>query len=281
MLRDYQFEQIEIAPDIEECLENAKLELSKKQMLLKEKKLPVVVLLEGWGASGIGTTLGKVIQNMDPRFYNVETMNKISEDEQRRPFLYRYFLRIPENGMATFYDHGWMNDVTRQYMHKQISKKQYHQRIESIQKFERTLVDNGYIVIKFFFHISQLEQATRTHKLLKNKNTKWRVSDEDLWQNKHYDEYLGLYDEYMNATNDTYAPWYIIDATNKKLAQLQVLETLMSCIQERLEHEKLDAPLIDNVFEMREKIHVEDDDVMEISRESLLDWILVDIQFIL
>lgn len=269
MLRDYQFEQIEIAPDIEECLENAKLELSKKQMLLKEKKLPVVVLFEGWGASGIGTTLGKVIQNMDPRFYNVETMNKISEDEQRRPFLYRYFLRIPENGMATFYDHGWMNDVTRQYMHKQISKKQYHQRIESIQKFERTLVDNGYIVIKFFFHISQLEQATRTHKLLKNKNTKWRVSDEDLWQNKHYDEYLSLYDEYMNATNDTYAPWYIIDATNKKLAQLQVLETLMSCIQERLEHEKLDAPLIDNVFEMREKIHLEDYDLsVNISEET-------------
>ena len=96
MLKNYNFEQIEIAPDIEECLENAKLELSKKQMILKEKKLPVIVLFEGWGASGIGTTLGKVIQNMDPRFYNVETMNKISEDEQRRPFLYRYFLRIPE-----------------------------------------------------------------------------------------------------------------------------------------------------------------------------------------
>lgn len=114
-----------------------------------------------------------------------------------------------------------------------------------------------------------MEQATRTHKLLKNKNTKWRVSDEDLWQNKHYDEYLSLYDEYMNATNDTYAPWYIIDATNKKLAQLQVLETLMSCIQERLEHEKQDAPLIDNVFEMREKIHLEDYDLsVNISEET-------------
>lgn len=150
MLKNYNFEQIEIAPDIEECLENAKLELSKKQMILKEKKLPVIVLFEGWGASGIGTTLGKVIQNMDPRFYNVETMNKISEDEQRRPFLYRYFLRIPENGMATFYDHGWMNDLTKQYMHQTISKKTYHQRIKSIQKFERTLVDNSYLVIKFF-----------------------------------------------------------------------------------------------------------------------------------
>ena len=77
MLKEYRFEEIELADDIEECLENAKLELSRKQMLLKEKKLPVVVLFEGWGASGIGTTLGKVIQNMDPRFYTVETMNKI------------------------------------------------------------------------------------------------------------------------------------------------------------------------------------------------------------
>ena len=269
MLKNYNFEQIEIAPDIEECLENAKLELSKKQMILKEKKLPVIVLFEGWGASGIGTTLGKVIQNMDPRFYNVETMNKISEDEQRRPFLYRYFLRIPENGMATFYDHGWMNDLTKQYMHQTISKKTYHQRIKSIQKFERTLVDNGYLVIKFFFHISRYEQTQRMHKLLKNKNTKWRVSDEDLYQNKHYEEYLDIYDDYMNATNEPYAPWYVIDATNKKLAQLQVLETLMSCIQEHLDHPKHEAALTENVFEMREMIHLDDYDLsVSISDET-------------
>ena len=180
MLKEYRFEEIELADDIEECLENAKLELSRKQMLLKKKKLPVVVLFEGWGASGIGTTLGKVIQNMDPRFYTVETMNKISEDETRKPFLYRHFIRIPENGMATFYDHGWMNDIVKQYIYQDISRKEYVARVQSVNNFERSLVDNGYLVIKFFFHISKEEQAKRMKRLLKHKNTKWRISDDDI-----------------------------------------------------------------------------------------------------
>lgn len=107
------------------------------------------------------------------------------------------------------------------------------------------------------------------HKLLKNKNTKWRVSDEDLYQNKHYEEYLDIYDDYMNATNEPYAPWYVIDATNKKLAQLQVLETLMSCIQEHLDHPKQEAALTENVFEMREMIHLDDYDLsVSISDET-------------
>ena len=135
MLKDYNFQKIEIVPDIEECLESAKIDLSKKQMLLKEKKLPVIVLFEGWGTSGIGTTLGKVIQNMDPRFYDVETMSKITDEEKRKPFLYRHFLRIPENGKITFYEHGWMNEVCEQYLHQEISKQQYQKRIESINKF--------------------------------------------------------------------------------------------------------------------------------------------------
>ena len=254
MLKDYDFQKIEIVPDIEECLESAKIDLSKKQMLLKERKLPVIVLFEGWGTSGIGTTLGKVIQNMDPRFYDVETMSKITDEDKRKPFLYRHMLRIPENGKITFYEHGWMNEVTHQYLHKELSHKDYQSRINSINKFERTLVDNGYIVVKFFFHISKDEQAKRMKRLLKHKNTSWRISDDDVWENKHYDKCIKVYDDYLTQTNQSYAPWYVIDATNKKLVQLQVLETLMSLIQDRLDHNKQDAPLVENVFEFNEKI---------------------------
>ena len=238
MLKDYELEKIDLVPEIEESLEKAKLELSKKQMILKEKKLPVIVLLEGWGFCDIGTTLGKVIQNMDPRFYTVETMRKINDEEKRRPFLYRHFLRIPENGMVTFFDHGWMNDITQAFMHDQISKKDYEKALLSIHKFERTLVDNGYLVIKFFFHISKKDQKQRMKKLIKDENTRWRVHEEDIYQNKHYDDFLDLYDDYLDKTNVSYAPWYVIDATNRKLTQLQVLETLMSCIDEHLANGK-------------------------------------------
>lgn len=261
MLREYDFQKLDLVEDIEMCLENAKLELSKKQMLLKEKNIPVVVLFEGWGASGIGTSLGKVIQNMDPRFYNVVKMDKITEDDARKPFLYRHFYEIPENGKVTFYDHGWMNEVTSQYLHHDLSAKDYHKRIQSIMNFERTLVDNGYLVIKFFFHISQKEQAKRMKKLQKDDNTAWRVSKEDMWQNKHYDKYIDLYEEYIERTNTSYAPWYIIDATNKKIAQMQVLEILTGYIQHRITYGKSDAPLIENIFELNAPIRVNDVDL--------------------
>lgn len=269
MLKDYDFQKIEIVPDIEECLESAKIDLSKKQMLLKERKLPVIVLFEGWGTSGIGTTLGKVIQNMDPRFYDVETMSKITDEDKRKPFLYRHMLRIPENGKITFYEHGWMNEVTHQYLHKELSHKDYQSRINSINKFERTLVDNGYIVVKFFFHISKDEQAKRMKRLLKHKNTSWRISDDDVWENKHYDKCIKVYDDYLTQTNQSYAPWYVIDATNKKLVQLQVLETLMSLIQDRLDHDKQDAPLVENVFELNDDIDLSSIDLsVTISEED-------------
>ena len=254
MLKEYRFQKVELVPDIEECLENDKLELSKKQMLLKDKKIPVVVLFEGWGASGIGTTLGKVIQNMDPRFYNVVKMGKISENDARKPFLYRHFYEIPENGKVTFYDHGWMDEVTGQYLRQEISKKEYKEKIESIQKFERTLVDNGYIVIKFFFHLSKKDQDKRIKKLLDHKNTAWRVSDNDMWQNKHYDKCINIYEKYISQTNPAYAPWYIIDATNKKIAQLQVLETLLAYLDIRIRKGKEDAPLVKNIFHLNESI---------------------------
>lgn len=256
MLKGYDFEKLKLVDDIELCLENAKIELSKKQMLLKEKKIPVVVLFEGWGASGIGTSLGKVIANMDPRFYNVVKMGKPNSEDKRKPFIYRYFYEIPENGKVTLYDHGWMNEVTSSLAHHDLSKKTYNKRLNSINNFERTLVDNGYIVIKFFFHISKKEQEKRMKKLLKDKNTSWRVNEEDLWQNKHYDKYIDIYEDYIERTNASYAPWYIIDATNKKIAQMQVLETLLAYLDERIVKGKQDAALIPNIFEMNRAIDI-------------------------
>ena len=88
-------------PDDEELskrLETARAELAKRQMAIKEAKLPVLVVLEGWGAAGKGSVLGRVIKNLDPRFFKTFPMSKATEEEKRRPFLYRYFAKIPEAG---------------------------------------------------------------------------------------------------------------------------------------------------------------------------------------
>ena len=123
------------------------------QMQIKEHKLPVIVLFEGWGASGKGTLIGEVIHNIDPRFFKVATLKMPTEEERRYPFLYRYFEKIPEAGKFRFLDSGWMDEVTKGVLQGDLDEKAYKSRIESIRRFERSLSDNGYLVLKFFMQI--------------------------------------------------------------------------------------------------------------------------------
>ena len=88
-------------------LDAAKEKLARQQLLIKEQKIPVLVVMEGWGTSGKGYSIGQIIQNIDPRFFKVESMQKKTEEDERKPFLYRYFAKIPEAGKFVFLDTAW------------------------------------------------------------------------------------------------------------------------------------------------------------------------------
>lgn len=253
MLENWNKPQRPEEAELEERLKAARDKLSRQQMLIKEHGLPVLVLFEGWGTAGKGSVLGKVIRNIDPRFFKVATMDVPTEEERRKPFLYRYFVKIPEVGKFMFLDAGWMDEVTGDCLNESLKEKDYKKKIESIKRFERQLTDNGYLVMKFFFQISQKEQKKRIDGLEKDKNTSWRVSAKDNWQNRHYDKCLAVFDRYLNDTNASADPWYIVDAKNKKWAELQVLETLVSGIDTALKNSAMAVPLLQNVFPL-EKI---------------------------
>ena len=217
-------------PDKEAIKATLKVEQAKlaaNQMRIKEAKLPVMVIFEGWGSAGKGSVMGEVIKSIDPRFFKVATMDSApTEEEKRKPFLYRYFLEIPEAGKFKFFDTCWMEEVTDGVLEGTIDEETYAKRIKSINITERQLTDNGYLVMKFFFHISKKEQKKRLDLLLADKNTKWRVDKEDLWENEHYNECLEVYNKYLEDPNRSNVPWYLIDAKNKKWAELQVLQFL-------------------------------------------------------
>lgn len=235
--------------EIKQRLKAAEEKLSQQQMKLKEKKLPVLVLIEGWGAAGKGSAIGQIIKNIDPRFFKVFSMPSTpTEEERRRPFLYRFFEKIPEAGKFTFLDSGWMDQIMKERLDGTLDDKAYAQRVDSVKRFERGLTDNGYLVLKFFFHISKKEQKRRIDELLEDKDTAWRVSPGDLHQNKHYEECLDAFDRYLDDTNTPSAPWYIIDSKSKKFAELQVMETLCMGIETALHNESLAVPLLQNAF---------------------------------
>ena len=235
--------------ELKQRLKAAEEKLSQQQMKLKEKRLPVLVLIEGWGAAGKGSAIGQIIKNIDPRFFKVFSMPSTpTEEERRRPFLYRFFEKIPEAGKFTFLDSGWMDQIMKERLDGKLDDKAYAQRVDSVKRFERGLTDNGYLVLKFFFHISKKEQGNRIEALLSEKDTAWRVSEGDLWQNRHYDKCLEAFDRYLDDTNTPSAPWYIVDSKSKKFAELQVMETLCMGIETALHNESLAVPLLQNAF---------------------------------
>ena len=230
----------------------AREKLAAQQLLIKEQKVPVLVLLEGWGTAGKGYCIGQIIENIDPRHFKVESMERKTGEEERKPFLYRHFTRIPEAGKFVFLDSGWMDEVVEERLHGELSEEKYAKRIESVRRFERQLTDNGYVLLKFFMQIDRKEQEKRMGILLESKDTRWRVNEYDLWQNDHYKKCRKIFDQYMQDTNTSAAPWYIVDAGDRKWAELQVLETMISNIEVAMENSKHAVPILQNVFPLVE-----------------------------
>ena len=129
----------------------ARERLGALQLKIKEHSLPVLVLVEGWGAAGKGSMIGRVIRQIDPRFFSVNSMSAPTEEEQRFPFLHRYMAAIPEAGKFAFLDSGWMDEVVKARLRDHLEGEKYEKRIASVNRFERTLTDNGYLVMKLLY----------------------------------------------------------------------------------------------------------------------------------
>ena len=218
---------------IKEEIRELRDRLMGQQQLLREKKLPVIVLVEGWAAAGKGSLIGEMIREMDPRFYNVFSPVITPETERRYPFLYPYAKAIPENGKVMFYDSGWMEEAVRKYLSREITREEYKAWVRSALEFERQLRDGGYLLVKFFLQISRNEQKKRLSELRENYETEWRVTEEDLWQHREYKNFKETYEDFMEKT-DKVAAWHELDGEKKKVAVRDALKLLVKTIDEGL-----------------------------------------------
>ncbi len=234
MLKDFERNKPEDKDSLNKEIKGLREELIGKLQLMRERKLPVLVLLEGWAAAGKGSLIKELISEIDPRFYNVVSPAVVPESENRYPFLYPYACAIPENGKIMFLDSGWMENVVRKYIRSEITREEYKRRIRAINEFERQLRDGGYIVLKLFLHVDQEEQLERLESLYASSETRWRVTDDDLWQNREYKEFLKVYDEVMDKTDET-IKWHVLDAKKRKTAIRDALKLMTSKIEKALE----------------------------------------------
>ena len=216
--------------DYKDMTKSLQQNLSKLQLKMKEKDLPVIIVFEGWGASGKGSLIADIIKMLDPRFFNVYSTLPAAETDRRYPLMKRFWENIPAKGKMAIMDRGWYQELAIAKLEEGISEEEYDRRIESVNTFERQLTDDGYLIIKLFLHISRQEQKRRFIKLREDNSTKWRVTDTDKMRNKNYDTYYKQFDDMLKRTDTEYCHWRVIDTTDKQFTRFQLFNILVSQI---------------------------------------------------
>lgn len=212
--------------------------LSCLQRQCREMKFPVIIVFEGYGAAGKGLQIGKLIHGMDPRGFEVYTVKKETEEEAMHPFFWRFWTKTPAKGRIAIFDGSWYRKVLIDRFEKRTKERELPEAYYSICSFEKQLTDDGNVVIKFLLDIDKKEQKRRLEKLKGNKETAWRVSQGDLERNARYREYQMMMEEMLQKTDTDYAPWTIIEATDKRFATVKIYTTVIRILTEQIEKVK-------------------------------------------
>lgn len=234
--------------ELKKMLKDTRTKLAAQQQLIKEKKLPVIVLIEGYGAAGKGTLISYLIRDLDPRFFQVIPVKSPTKEEKRKPFLCRHMTNIPEAGKFVFLDSGWMEETVNEMVDDTCTGKALKKRLADINMFERQLTDNGYLLLKIFVDVSKDEQEKRIKELQSGKDTSWRVGKRDLDQLNHRKKYEKAFSSYIYATNTPNAPWHVIDSSKKGLVELQVCHLLVDGIEDAIKRNEKEVKIPENDF---------------------------------
>lgn len=219
-------------------MENMMPRLSRLQRECKELGIPVMIVFEGFGAAGKGVQISKLISALDPRGFSVYAIDGESKDEQLRPFLWRFWTKTPEKGRIAIFDRSWYRRVLVDRFDGVTTSKELSYAYEEINSFERQLTDGGYVIIKLFLAIDKKEQKKRFKKLMESKSSAWRVTEADLKRNKEYDEYKKMNDEMLQRTDTDYAPWHIIEATDKEFATVKIYSAVIAAMEQKIQEVK-------------------------------------------
>lgn len=211
-----------------------RLRLYNLEHAMFRANVPVAVVFEGWAAAGKGSTISVLTERLDARGFRVAAITPPRTTELHYPWLGRFWSKIPAYGQMVIYDTSWYRRVLIERIDKSVSKPEWERAYYDIADFEEQLANDGTVIVKFWLHISKKEQGKRFKKLLKDKLTAWQVTDEDAAQHKAYNKYLEAVEEMLARTDAPYAPWTIVEATDRYYTRVKVYETLIRALEVRL-----------------------------------------------
>jgi PPK2 family polyphosphate:nucleotide phosphotransferase len=220
------------AEDVESLLSKYKEELARLQYLLyAENRRAVLIILQGMDTSGKDGTIRHVMSGLSPLGVQVKSFKAPTELELAHDFLWRIHKEVPRNGEIGIFNRSHYEDVLVVRVHELVPRKVWKGRYEQINQFERMLVKNNVVLLKFFLHISKVEQKQRLEERLKEPTRHWKLSLHDLEERKYWSAYRKAYEAALSRCSTKWAPWHLVPANHKWYRNLVVAETIIETLR--------------------------------------------------
>jgi polyphosphate kinase 2 (PPK2 family) len=198
------------------------------------QKVPVLLVFEGWDASGKGGVIKRLTERIDPRGYVVWPIAAPAGEDKERHYLYRFWRRLPEQGQIAIFDRSWYGRVLVERLEGFCSETDWKRAYSEINQFERQLTDFGALVFKFWMHISKDEQLRRFRERERTNYKSWKITDED-WRNRgKWEDYEQAAEEMLLKTSTPNAPWTLVEANDKYYGRIKVLRTVAERLRQAL-----------------------------------------------
>jgi PPK2 family polyphosphate:nucleotide phosphotransferase len=202
-----------------------------QELLYAEAKRGVLVVLQGMDTSGKDGTIRHVFREVDPLGVRAVGFKAPTEDELAHDFLWRVHPHAPGKGELVIFNRSHYEDVLVVRVHELITEAECKRRYQLINAFERLLVDNGTVILKFYLHISKEEQRKRLQERIDNSTKQWKFSMNDLAERALWNDYMKAYTDALAATSTEQAPWYVVPSNSKRNRNLSISSILLETLE--------------------------------------------------
>jgi len=218
-------------------------ELVKLQDWVVHQKLKIVVIFEGRDAAGKGGAIKRITQRLNPRVCRVAALPAPSERERSQWYFQRYVSHLPAGGEMVLFDRSWYNRAGVEKVMGFCNDEQYEEFFNTVPEFENMLIRSGIVLVKYWFSISDDEQHMRFTTRIKDPLKQWKLSPMDLESRRRWEDYTKAKEKMLERTHTPDAPWWVVQADNKKKARINCITHLLSQVHyQALEHPLVDLP---------------------------------------
>jgi polyphosphate kinase len=205
-------------------------ELVKMQEWARTSGARIVVIFEGRDAAGKGGTISRITTYLNPRAARIAALPKPTEREATEWYFQRYVARLPAAGEITLFDRSWYNRAGVEHVMGFCSKQEYARFMHQCPIFERMLVEDGILLRKYWFSVSDAEQQRRFRDRLDDPMRRWKLSPMDLESITRWEDYSRAKDDMFTQTDIPEAPWYVVESDDKRRARVNMIAHLLSTI---------------------------------------------------